>query len=1189
MATEPIITHSSWTVLGSADDVSTHLYLADPLRLPAYNSSIKRFDPKFWTIDYNALMVATILALDENSFLVPSQFRTNIDFMGIRWVSEDTFDHAYFKYKTEVDYSDLRLAFRHNVSQPDKFSVTIKTPNGAYTIRLAPYAINAASGLYECLDPRAANPYKYPASIIGPVVWPVDEDEIVKFLGRKDYIFILDFERLYTGFDFSSGRISPANITEISFDCTDTTVGFGARVSGSDIIRNTDGTATVNLRNVNPGTRLTVGDQFRVSYTLNAPTGGTYQSQVGLTVIDWTGFGTSNMQILCSTPDYFGDRQVISEVAAGNLLSATPIPPSDSNKYFTDMKMTGGIQTIPRRYYPQEPSNMGMTSGFDDGYNLTPDRAVEMTHALGYRDWWTCYIGMSHYFNARTAYQHKITGEKKTSSIIVNFTALYAGEANAAIGFTQGAFPERGIDTYRSKLIELFSHEYDVIEEIDGTTSNSAADRTSSPNPKSIIYDPRQTSLAGGLWWWDLEEDTPGPALTNCVASMKGRTPEVVIWCQGQQDSAAIAFPGIRTPVPTVARTKLATEKVFAYMRFIWGSQLPILVQELGQNWGMPIPEQPSVPIQLGQPTYLRAKRNSWGDVVFTWLSYGVSPAAYNYRVDIYHPILTTRVMRSITVSGSQLYDGLVTCDYPNELNVPDAIAALKDQFPWTYLKWSVTRTDNELICSPITEMLIPLDNTAFVKKLCLLGVNSLVGGYFTDLSDPSDHGGIGKVGRRDLVAASTFRTALANAAGLRPAQVMPVMCAIGSAPLNPMPYVPGFPADNYWWNPDTNQPGPNLLAINTIVQSLGRAPDYFIESGSEESTGLKNIPMTDWPPLVAAWKTSNTAMLAWMRANWNNAELEIWFQGATTSWFGASEPPTEISWASSNAIRQAQLDMSSTNSGFKFGSFVPNSGDYHTYYNESARNIGWVHYTVAGYHAAATDMGQAIGSNTNRALDPIPNWVLATPPTNLRVRRQASDSILITWEGRTGVPQFILKNYDVNTNHKLDELILNTPSWLFTAQEQIDTYGAIASYVVLTVGEYQNSPIYEGTKNYFTGFVELFDSSLPEVTTLTVAYVGPPESLPGGGIKPRDIQFNWTSPSDGLNYWIKNKRVDGGSIPLANAASSLNSFTFTVAEQTAAYGFPASNVSFEVAKYDPVNDVRGPIKALIGDVASLA
>lgn len=240
----------------------------------------------------------------------------------------------------------------------------------------------------------------------------------------------------------------------------------------------------------------------------------------------------------------------------------------------------------------------------------------------------------------------------------------------------------------------------------------------------------------------------------------------------------------------------------------------------------------------LGSPIELAVARSSWGDVVFTWKTNGDAHSGKTYQVMITNPDNTGKVIRTLTVSGSGHFsDGRVFCDYPNELNVPDAVLHRGDQFTWQYLTWQVRCIENDLLSDEVT-MAVPLDNNAFVKVVAM-GINSLVGGMFKDLSDRLNPGGSGREGRRDQVAASTFRITLAGALGLRPVEVMPVMTVVGSSPINPMPYQAGFDLNNHWWDPVAGQPGPNLRYATDIIRALGRAPDYYIESGPGETTGI--------------------------------------------------------------------------------------------------------------------------------------------------------------------------------------------------------------------------------------------------------------------------------------------------------------------------------------------------------------
>jgi hypothetical protein len=970
--------------LPAIDPDRVHLQLVNKRRNKPFNSTLARFQPDHWVMDYNAHMVATILPEGERSFRVPVQWRTNQDFLGVRWMSADTFSHPYFQYDNHVNYLGLVLAFQHNPDEPDKFTVTIETPEKAWTYRLSPYAFNPKNRRWENLDKKYGTRKSYQADIYMPGDFTIPEDQITPSHGRKDYIYILDFGDLRTTQTYNGPIINPRNIKMVSFDCTEAHHGLGRRSFCSSMKDNGDGTVQIEVGGIHTNAVLTAGDQLQVIWRYWNSQGGETPIEAQYEVVSYTGFGTSNFSVRAKglMPGVFAG----ADAFMGKYLQAPcPIPQKDADKYFVNLTLSGsGVKTIKKRRYVQKDAELGMTAGFDDGYNLTPERQVKMTYDLGYRKWWTTYIGMSHYWKGMTAYQHKVTGALVNETKVLDFPVLFAGQSIAAGHFVIGQFPNRGADEFQRYMTETWNINSAGVMPINGATGSTAADRMCSVAPDQYDFDPQQTGKKGGLWWWDLETNTPGPAFLHCIEQVGDFVPKMVVWAQGDQDASALKFPGDRNPAPSVARTKLATQRVFAHMRALWGADLKIVIQEIAWSWGIADPTNPNQAIREGIPTYLRTRRNSWGDVEFRWKSFAIDPALVRYRIDIWDPVKWEKVIASFEVDGSQVDDeGYVYADWPVEMNIAPMIAATGDQFPWGYMKWRATALyHGQEIPSEIWFDEVKEDDEHMVKKLILCGINSLVGGYFNDLSDPLNHGGSGKPGRKDVVAASTLRKSFARAAGLRDLQVIPVMTVIGSSPINPMPYQPGFPLDNYWWDPVQKKPGPNLLIVDEIVKSLKKKPDYFIESGPGETTGIAYAPELQWPSIIAEWRQSNIEMLAWMRANWGNPTMEIWFQGATTSFWGP-EPPVESNAAGTIALRDIQLSMSKEGIGFKFGSYVPNSNSYEAFYNEMDRGIGWVHYSLDTYHAAAAEMGEAMALDINRAYTP-PDWAFLRQPVGV-------------------------------------------------------------------------------------------------------------------------------------------------------------------------------------------------------------
>lgn len=1121
--------------------------LARDLPEKPYNTTLNRFDPKYWTIDYNALMVATIIPINERGFKMPAQWRSNADFLGVRWNSEDTFDHEYLRYATDINYRDTILAFRANPSEPHKFTVTITYYDVPYTHRLVPYVLNPETNMYEDLDPQYGSGRKFPADIITPQVdWTaIPDEEMTEFQGRKDYIYVLDFNdiRLFAMLD--GPRIAPDNLAQISFDMLEWTHGLGKYATINDIQEAGEGLVRLQISGAVAGAVLSAGDKLQAIYQhYSSEVDRVIPRQDVFEIVSWTGFGGSALDVIAKGK-YYGPLVSCDVLYARYLKVSSPSQLVNSAKYIVDITVSGQRKTIAKKHYPQPAHSLMMTSGFDDGYNLSPDRQVEMVHNMGYRGFWTTYIGMSHYFNARTAYMDRETGEIVAPDALLDFPVLFMGESQIAAHFIFGLRPNRGRDAFQARLAELFDVTEGNVVCINGATAQSASERMASVNPDSAVYDPSQTSGGGGLWWWDIEANTPGPAFANAIRQLNGRKPRAVIWGQGDQDASAIMFPGARVPVPSPARSKAATQAIFAHMRSLWGAGLKIFVQEQAWGWDELAAQMPD-----GTPIYLSVSANSWGDIVFNWLSYRTNPAGHSYSVEIMRPDDPSVVMRTISVAGTNIYGGLITADYPVEMNIPDAVETRGAALPWENLRWRVVRDDDPATYrSQLMDSNIVADNAAFVKKTVAMGVNALISGYFTDLSDPLNPGDTGAAGRKDVTAVSTFRQALASALGLRVVEVLPLLTAVPSSPLMPMPYQPGFPTDNYWWDPVANEPGPNLLLADAVVQASGRVPDYFVESGTGEAWGLMYADEADRAGIMADWRSSNIAMLAWMRSNWGNAALQVWFQGATTSWLGTTNPPKEMSGASTQLVRDMQRSMAAENIGFKVGTYVPDANVSDTYRDETGTGIGWLHYTVEGYHAAAEELGTNMGLGVDMGVLP-PPWALLRVPTGLAVYKLSNHDLRAEWTTRAGVPNWLVANRTIDNATMLGGGIQATGSFTFTKAQQIAAYGFETRNMNIEVAEY------DGTRGGSTTFSGEADSGLDVPVGLLA------QKMLNG-----DIEFTWdASPGGHTDFWYEN--MDPSDVILSSGVNTTRKVVFTKAEQIAAYGFEASTANFKVYEY---------------------
>src|ERR1043165_1866043 len=73
---------------------------------------VKRFDARFWTVDFPRPMMASVVTVAPDSLRVEAIFYRADDLAGLIWAAEDEWDHALLAYETARDFRRCRLAFR---------------------------------------------------------------------------------------------------------------------------------------------------------------------------------------------------------------------------------------------------------------------------------------------------------------------------------------------------------------------------------------------------------------------------------------------------------------------------------------------------------------------------------------------------------------------------------------------------------------------------------------------------------------------------------------------------------------------------------------------------------------------------------------------------------------------------------------------------------------------------------------------------------------------------------------------------------------------------------------------------------------------------------------------------------------------------------------------------------------------
>ena len=73
---------------------------------------IKRFDPRFWTVNFPRPMMAAVTTPAPNRLRVDAIFHRRSDLAGLIWASEDGDDHPLLAYETARDFRECVLRFR---------------------------------------------------------------------------------------------------------------------------------------------------------------------------------------------------------------------------------------------------------------------------------------------------------------------------------------------------------------------------------------------------------------------------------------------------------------------------------------------------------------------------------------------------------------------------------------------------------------------------------------------------------------------------------------------------------------------------------------------------------------------------------------------------------------------------------------------------------------------------------------------------------------------------------------------------------------------------------------------------------------------------------------------------------------------------------------------------------------------
>ena len=229
------------------------------------------------------------------------------------------------------------------------------------------------------------------------------------------------------------------------------------------------------------------------------------------------------------------------------------------------------------------------------------------------------------------------------------------------------------------------------------------------------------------------------------------------------------------------------------------------------------------------------------------------------------------------------------------------------------------------------------VQDNSWAQAVVGMAGTSYTGGYFSDLSDQGNPGTTGVAGRKSSVAAATLRRAMAQAAGLHIAQILPVNLTVGGSHLS-RTSADLLNSTSYWWDDTQSAPGPNLLAIQPRIAALGVPLTHMMWSGGVEPDTIFQYP-AQRDAILAAAATALPAIHATVRGYGGNPQAVA----ATASARVLRDSAARRHGAAIQAVRDALVNVARADPAIYVGTWVPGAAFAYDYWNEMPQ-IGWVH-----------------------------------------------------------------------------------------------------------------------------------------------------------------------------------------------------------------------------------------------------
>lgn len=226
-------------------------------------------------------------------------------------------------------------------------------------------------------------------------------------------------------------------------------------------------------------------------------------------------------------------RLSIGVAAPGYTGVADPIEPLDVMVELSNIAVSGVNTHVQRRHWAVAPHALRMTDGYDDAYNLTPERVVDGIWRLGYRDWYVIYVGASHL--------HSLIWDDAAGRLLVDDSAPVSGPARAWFADLFARLVARGFNVIISQSYEILS---DVCPDAWQQRDHAGAGARTGWSPPSTLIAPTHTDALGYLeavalwlcgalawaggqvryqvgepWWWDGSFTAGGPCIYDATTT----------------------------------------------------------------------------------------------------------------------------------------------------------------------------------------------------------------------------------------------------------------------------------------------------------------------------------------------------------------------------------------------------------------------------------------------------------------------------------------------------------------------------------------------------------------------------------------------------------------------------------------------------------------------------------------------